>query len=891
MNISIRSISILQVGLKVGIANFVKFAGYLIMSKTQPPWIVMKFGGTSVASIDRWQSIAKIITACTDEGNQVLVVHSALSGISNLLETAIKETTLSKHQQVLEQICQTHIDLCRSMNIEHKNLLDADFEQLQRLLSGMEYTGETSPRTQAKVMAMGEIMATRIGAEYLSQNQVKCKWMDARELLLATTSKKNSDQDRFLLASCDDEFDEDLQQKLQQTKSCIILTQGFIASNNNQETVLLGRGGSDVSAALFAAKLAAKRLEIWTDVPGMFSADPKQITSARLLKDLSYREAQEIASLGAKVIHPRSFPPVRRANIPMYVRCTHTPHLFGTRISSMPADNSPRVKAITVRTGITLVSLTTSTMWKVPGFLATAFSAFAANDLSIDLVTTSETSVTVSLDNNQSNEDEALEQLTHDLAEICKVEIIKGCNTVSLVGKGIRTILHKLTPTLELFTEHPIRLLSLAANDLNLTVVVDEEQAQLLAARLHDVLFDIEENDPVFGSTWNEQTPVENEQLRQSEWWQDKRQDLLQLMSGKTSAYVYDLDTIDQALQRLQNLKSIDKCFYAMKANAHPKVLQQVISSGTGIECVSIGEMKHILQHFPDIDRQKLLFTPNFAAKREFEFAFSQNIRVTLDAIYPIKNWPELFKAARLNLRVDPMRARGHHKHVLTAGDRAKFGVPAADIPQIVSLVKQAGAIVDGLHSHAGSGILDPDHWSDIGKYLAHLKKYFAELTHINLGGGLGVPERPGGAGLDMAALDAGLLELKKHLGNVNLWLEPGRYVVAEAGVLLSRVTQLKSKNQSNFIGIDTGMNSLLRPALYSARHEIFNLTRLEQTNDHRRVTIVGPICESADIISTDRQLPKTSEGDILLIANAGAYGAVMSSNYNLREPAPELTI
>jgi len=301
--------------------------------------------------------------------------------------------------------------------------------------------------------------------------------------------------------------------------------------------------------------------------------------------------------------------------------------------------------------------------------------------------------------------------------------------------------------------------------------------------------------------------------------------------------------------------------------------------------------MKHILQHFPDIDRQKLLFTPNFAAKREFEFAFSQNIRVTLDAIYPIKNWPELFKAARLNLRVDPMRARGHHKHVLTAGDRAKFGVPAADIPQIVSLVKQAGAIVDGLHSHAGSGILDPDHWSDIGKYLAHLKKYFAELTHINLGGGLGVPERPGGAGLDMAALDAGLLELKKHLGNVNLWLEPGRYVVAEAGVLLSRVTQLKSKNQSNFIGIDTGMNSLLRPALYSARHEIFNLTRLEQTNDHRRVTIVGPICESADIISTDRQLPKTSEGDILLIANAGAYGAVMSSNYNLREPAPELTI
>ncbi|MBL4618015.1 MAG: bifunctional aspartate kinase/diaminopimelate decarboxylase [Robiginitomaculum sp.] len=861
------------------------------METTQRPWIVMKFGGTSVASVNRWQSIVKIIAACTAEGNQVLIVHSALSGVSNLLETAIKETAFGEHQKTFEQICKTHVELCTAMNIDHQQLLDSDFHKLQKLLSGMELTGEASPMVQAKTMAIGEIMATKIGAQYLLQNQIQCKWLDARELLLATTSKKDTDHDRFLSANCDDTIDKNLQQKLLQTKSAVILTQGFIASNKNNETVLLGRGGSDVSAALFAAKIAAKRLEIWTDVPGMFSADPKYIASARLLKDLSYREAQEIASLGAKVVHPRSFPPVRRASIPVHVRCTHAPHLAGTKISDMPADSSPRVKAITVRSGITLISLTTSSMWKVPGFLAMAFSAFMANNLSIDLVTTSETSVTVSLDANQSNEDEALEQLTQDLSSLCKIEIVKGCNTVSLVGRGIRTILHKLTPTLELFTEHPIRLLSLAANDLNLTVIVDAEQAQLLAARLHDVLFDIEENDLVFGPTWDEKTPTKNEQLKQTEWWQEKRQNLLELMADRNSAYVYDLETIDQALQRLQNLRSIDKCFYAMKANAHPKVLQRVIASGTGIECVSIGEMKHVLQHFPDIDRQKLLFTPNFAARTEFEFAFSQNIKVTLDAIYPIKNWPELFDGARLNLRVDPMRSRGHHKHVLTAGDRAKFGIPATDIPQISDLVKKADAIVDGLHSHAGSGILDPDHWSDIGSYLAGLKEYFPGLTHINLGGGLGVPERPGGTALDMATLDAGLLELKKHLKNIGLWLEPGRYVVAEAGVLLSRVTQTKSKYQSRFIGIDTGMNSLLRPALYSSRHEIFNLTRLEQSNDTRRVTIVGPICESADIIGTDRQLPKTSEGDILLIANAGAYGAVMSSNYNLREPAAELTI
>ncbi|VAV95375.1 Diaminopimelate decarboxylase, partial [hydrothermal vent metagenome] len=154
-----------------------------------------------------------------------------------------------------------------------------------------------------------------------------------------------------------------------------------------------------------------------------------------------------------------------------------------------------------------------------------------------------------------------------------------------------------------------------------------------------------------------------------------------------------------------------------------------------------------------------------------------------------------------------------------------------------------------------------------------------------------GVPERPGGPALDMDALDAGLATLKNACDGIDLWLEPGRFVVAEAGVLLSRVTQVKSKHQSRFIGIETGMNSLLRPALYSARHEIYNLSRLGETNDPHRVTIVGPICESADILGIDRHLPTTSQGDILLIATAGAYGAVMASNYNLRPPAQEYVI
>ena len=160
------------------------------METTQRPWIVMKFGGTSVASVNRWQSIVKIIAACTAEGNQALIVHSALSGVSNLLETAIKETAFGEHQKTFEQICKTHVELCTAMNIDHQQLLDSDFHKLQKLLSGMELTGEASPMVQAKTMAIGEIMATKIGAQYLLQNQIQCKWLDARELLLATTSKK-----------------------------------------------------------------------------------------------------------------------------------------------------------------------------------------------------------------------------------------------------------------------------------------------------------------------------------------------------------------------------------------------------------------------------------------------------------------------------------------------------------------------------------------------------------------------------------------------------------------------------------------------------------------------------------------------------------------------------
>ena len=178
----------------------------------------------------------------------------------------------------------------------------------------------------------------------------------------------------------------------------VVVTQGFIASDNEGNTVLLGRGGSDTSGAYFAAKLQAQRLEIWTDVPGMFSANPRSIPSARLLKALHYDEAQEIASNGAKVLHPRCILPVRQYGIPLYIHATQTPELEGTVISTAPGEGAAQVKAIALKKGITLISMESPGMWHEVGFLADAFKVFKDHGMSVDLVSTSETNVTVSLD-------------------------------------------------------------------------------------------------------------------------------------------------------------------------------------------------------------------------------------------------------------------------------------------------------------------------------------------------------------------------------------------------------------------------------------------------------------------------------------------------------------
>ncbi|MBV8199682.1 MAG: bifunctional aspartate kinase/diaminopimelate decarboxylase, partial [Acidobacteria bacterium] len=355
----------------------------------------------------------------------------------------------------------------------------------------------------------------------------------------------------------------------------------------------------------------------------------------------------------------------------------------------------------------------------------------------------------------------------------------------------------------------------------------------------------------------------------------------------RSPLYVYDGGTLARSARRLLSLSAADRVLYSIKANNHAGVLRLFHSLGLGFECVSAAELEHVLELFPDVDRARLLFTPNFAGREEIARGFALGATVTIDNLHPLQAWPELFRGREIFVRLDPGRGMGHHAHVRTAGLQSKFGLAPAQLDELPPLLERCGARVIGVHAHAGSGIRAPEAWTEIALFLAAAAERFPGARVLDVGGGLGVPERPGQPPLDLADLDQGLRRCKAANPGYELWLEPGRFLVAQAGVLLARVTQVKQKGDVTWVGIETGMNSLIRPALYGAYHVIVNLSRLDQPAT-MTAHVVGPICETGDILGRSRLLAPAAEGDVLLIAGAGAYGRVMSSHYNMRAPAGE---
>ena len=269
--------------------------------------------------------------------------------------------------------------------------------------------------------------------------------------------------------------------------------------------MLLGRGGSDTAAAYLAAKLGAHHLEIWTDVPGMFTANPRDVPDARLIQHMGYAEAGELAAKGAKVLHPRCIQPAEEHDIPIHIRSTPSPATVGTVISQHGPEPAS-VRAVSERTGIVLVSMELAGDWQGVGVIADVTALFKAHGVSIDLLASSQTNITAALDPRANHlDEETLELLLEDLRELCTPSLIRPAAAVSLVGTGIRTILHEWAGVLELFEDENVYLVSQAANDRSLTLVVNESSAGPLVERIHEQLFEGDSTLPAEGSlgpTW-----------------------------------------------------------------------------------------------------------------------------------------------------------------------------------------------------------------------------------------------------------------------------------------------------------------------------------------------------------------------------------------------------
>jgi diaminopimelate decarboxylase/aspartate kinase len=681
--------------------------------------------------------------------------------------------------------------------------------------------------------------------------------------------------------------------------------------------------------ALLAESWSPQHCEFWGEDCALFTADPSQVPGARVIRQIDFPSALELARLknlspSAPALDALRSKGQLSEGISVLLRCFALDPQIEDVTADQPANSAgepgtsgpgalPLVESFTTQvvgeeqstglaqtlvcqSGVTLLSIESPSMWREVGFLQKLFTALAKQNLSVDLLATSQTHVSITLD---SSCDMSLQQKQILESELkAQIQIINNCAAVTLVGRRLRSLWSQLGQGLEVFDEQSIHLINHASSDVALTFVVDDDQSERLLRSLHKTLFSEETVHPHLGPTWQQlhassEPASENPSVGLSllhrwesqEWWIRKRERLLELGDKETlPIYAYDSETLLERATQLQQLTGVKRLFYAMKANSNVEILKKLWDSGFGLECVSPGELERVHQVTQgQMTRERVMYTPNFAPKSDYEFGLKQPCWTTLDSLAPLVQWPEVFAGQEVFLRLDPGKGAGHHRHVNTGGKMSKFGISLDQLDQLLPLIAKHGVRVKGLHCHAGSGILDASNWFKNGCTLAEMAEtHFPLVEVLDLGGGLGVSDRPGKPPLDLTELNRYLEGLHKLYPRYDFWMEPGRFLVAESGVLLARVTQIKQKGDRYYIGINAGMHSLIRPSLYGAYHHIINLTRWQQ-QPKWKADIVGPICESGDVLGRDRWLPECHPGDVMLVSTAGAYGRVMSSEYNLR--------
>src|SRR3989344_534561 len=356
----------------------------------------------------------------------------------------------------------------------------------------------------------------------------------------------------------------------------------------------------------------------------------------------------------------------------------------------------------------------------------------------------------------------------------------------------------------------------------------------------------------------------------------------------QTPAYFYDGKVINTKCRELKKNFPGVNLYYACKANDNKEIIKLIARQGFGVETVSPGEIS--LARRAGVPYSRMTFTCGSINERELTAVIKKGIRVHLDSLHQVEIIGKNFPNSEISIRLNQGIGAGHHSHVITGGPDSKFGIDISHIPKLKGLVKKYNLKITGLHQHIGSNVPDAFTLVLAMKTLFKTALSFPDLKHLDFGGGLGVAYHPSDKKLNIKdfAKSAHKLKkvfIKKYGRNIEMSFEPGRYLVAEAGTLLVKVTDIKENPKKTFVGVNSGFNHLIRPALYGSYHEIINLNNRKGKKE--KLTIVGNICESGDFFAKDRLMVKPKIGDTLAIKNAGAYGYVMSSDYNSR-PKPK---
>jgi aspartate kinase len=448
---------------------------------------IMKFGGTSLEDANAFRNAGLIVRS--EIASQPVVIVSAIAGFTNTLLMSVARATSGDPRgasRLIEPEFGRHIAIANELlNPDARATFEktlgaarAEIRQLHKIIAGHPVT---QPPLQDEIVAHGEHLSAQLLAAVLRENGVAARYVDARRCI---RTDENYGSATPQPATAGDTCKE-LEPLLMSAK--IPVLGGFIGSTEQGVTTTLGRGGSDYTAALVGAALNAQEIQIWTDVSGVLTADPRIVANARTIPILSYQEAAELAYFGAKVLHPKTIQPAIDKNIPVRVCNSRAPQDAGTLIVSESAAAPQTIKAIAHKNGITTVQVTSARMLGAYGFLRALFEIFDRHHTAVDVVTTSEVSVSLSID-----DDGSLPALIPDLAQLGAVEVEESRTIISVVGEGLRSTPGIAARVFSVISDINVSMISVGASSVNLTFMVDESQAAEAIRRLHRACFESE---------------------------------------------------------------------------------------------------------------------------------------------------------------------------------------------------------------------------------------------------------------------------------------------------------------------------------------------------------------------------------------------------------------